>query len=260
MQNTHFKTAKNRFSYDALLRLFAAILERRARSADFQSAEVLAKPRTRSAAVPSRSSHEHGTGLEWFETAGGSDALRVGTPALRGFENGPAVSPISNRQAGEPSGGHGTCERPQAGSPARQQIGNLRYESGRARLAAGWAGVLLLAATVMPMVAQSINLHFGRIQGDLTLNPGSGTAVDTFFTPAEGVVVGSGVVAGTYPISGRSPVAGDKYLTACPSGSLISFLGINTVPLQPLPTESVTPKTGNHRAGEFLMLPPPSRP
>ena len=50
--------------------------------------EAFSKPRTRSAAVPSRSGHEDGTGLKWFGIAGSLNPLRVWTPALRGFENG----------------------------------------------------------------------------------------------------------------------------------------------------------------------------
>ena len=44
-------------------------------------------PALRSAAVPSRSGHEDGTGLEWFGVSGRMNPLRVWTPALRGFEN-----------------------------------------------------------------------------------------------------------------------------------------------------------------------------
>ncbi len=53
-----------------------------------QTVEALSTPRTRSAAVPSRSGHEDGTGLKWFGIAENLNPLRVRTPALRGFENG----------------------------------------------------------------------------------------------------------------------------------------------------------------------------
>ena len=50
--------------------------------------KAFSSPGTRSAAVPSRSGLEDGTGLKWFGIAGSLNPLRVRTPALRGFENG----------------------------------------------------------------------------------------------------------------------------------------------------------------------------
>ena len=62
------------------------------------SNEALSTPRTRSAAVPSRSGHEDGTGLKWFGIAGSLNPLRVRTPALRRFENGSNALTLSFRK------------------------------------------------------------------------------------------------------------------------------------------------------------------
>ncbi|MBE0544788.1 MAG: protein kinase [Verrucomicrobia bacterium] len=50
------------------------------------------------------------------------------TAARRSADFQSAVSPISSRQPRESSGAPGKAKRPQAGSPAIQQIGNLRYK------------------------------------------------------------------------------------------------------------------------------------
>ena len=116
---------------------------------------------------------------------------------------------------------------------------------------------LLVAGSTTQLFAQSLNLYFGRIEGDLTLDPGSSTPVAAFFVPAEGIVPGVGLLSEdmSVNISGRSPVMGDIYPITCSSGSLLTYPFLNTSPLQPLPTGSVTPHISDYHAGNFLLQP-----